>query len=59
MKSIFIFLFSLCVANFFFAENVKKPRAIVQIAHGMQEHMLRYTDFARILKRVVFILNTL
>lgn len=37
------------VAYYFFAENVKKPRAIVQIAHGMQEHMLRYTDFARIL----------
>lgn len=37
------------VAYYFFAENIKKPRAIVQIAHGMQEHMLRYTDFARVL----------
>ena len=35
------------VAYYFFDENVKKPRAIVQIAHGMQEHMQRYADFAK------------
>lgn len=39
------------VAYYFFADTQAKPRAVVQISHGMQEHMLRYTEFARILNQ--------
>ena len=39
------------VAYYFFDEGITKPRAVVQIAHGMQEHILRYKEFAKILNQ--------
>ncbi len=33
----------------YFWENVLKPKGIVQIIHGMQEHAKRYDDFAKFL----------
>ena len=36
-------------------ENVKKPKAVVQLAHGMAEHIARYDDFARFLNANGFI----
>lgn len=33
----------------YFYENVKNPKAVVQIFHGMQEHSKRYEDFAKFL----------
>lgn len=34
-------------ANCWFSENNKKIKAILQISHGMAEHIERYDDFAR------------
>ena len=42
----------------YFYENVKNPKAVVQIIHGMQEHAKRYDDFAKYLNTkgyIVFI----
>lgn len=36
-------------------DGVKDPKAVVQIAHGMAEHMGRYDDFAQYLNRNRFI----
>lgn len=33
-----------------FAENLKNPKLIVQICHGMEEHIKRYRDFAKFLE---------
>ncbi len=35
----------------YFWDDVEEPAGIVQIAHGMAEHALRYEDFARFLNR--------
>ncbi len=32
-------------------DNVEKPKAVVLIIHGMQEHILRYTNFAKFLEK--------
>lgn len=34
-----------------FAENLKNPNLIVQICHGMEEHIRRYRDFANFLEK--------
>lgn len=34
-----------------FAENLKNPKMIVQICHGMTEHIRRYKDFALFLEK--------
>ncbi|MBQ7884705.1 MAG: alpha/beta fold hydrolase [Clostridia bacterium] len=39
------------VAYYFFDDGITKPKAVVQIAHGMQEHMLRYKDLAKELNK--------
>lgn len=36
-------------------DNVKNPRAVVKIAHGMAEHSARYDDFAKYLNNNGFI----
>lgn len=36
-------------------DNVDNPKAVIQIVHGMQEHALRYTEFAEQLNRYGYI----
>jgi hypothetical protein len=38
--------------------DVKNPKAVVQIAHGMEEHQGRYEEFANILSKKGFIVVT-
>ena len=40
------------VAYYFFDDEITKPKAVVQIAHGMQEHMLRYKSLAKELNKL-------
>lgn len=39
----------LCCVDF--SENLKNPKMIVQICHGMEEHIRRYKDFAQFLEK--------
>jgi len=41
--------------NTYIYDNVKNPKAVVIIIHGMQEHCLRYTAFAKYLNKNDFI----
>lgn len=44
--------------NTYLYENVEKPKAVVIIVHGMQEHCLRYKNFAQFLNRNGFYVVT-
>ena len=37
--------------NTYLYENVKNPKAVVVVVHGMQEHCMRYRDFANFLNK--------
>lgn len=41
--------------NTYLFDEVEKPKAVVVLVHGMQEHCLRYTNFARYLNKNGFI----
>ena len=36
-----------------FSENLKNPKIVLQICHGMAEHIRRYKDFALFLEKQV------
>ena len=38
----------------FIFDQVNKPKAVVLIVHGMQEHCLRYQEFANLLDKCTY-----
>jgi len=44
--------------NTYLYENVENPKAVVIIVHGMQEHCLRYKNFAQFLNKNGFLVVT-
>lgn len=44
--------------NTYLYENVENPKAVVIIVHGMQEHCLRYKNFAQFLNKNGFLVIT-
>ena len=39
----------------YYWDDVKEPKAVIQIIHGMQEHAKRYDEFAKVLNKAGFI----
>jgi len=50
-KNIKILGFNDLELNTYIFEDVKQPKAVVVIVHGMQEHCLRYSEFAKFLNK--------
>ena len=51
MKKIIITSFDKTKITCYLWDKVEKPKAVVQIFHGMAEHAKRYDDFAKFLNK--------